>query len=381
MKALLIGEGWPPDTPGGLNRYLRSLLEHLPDVGVSARAVVVGPASDAPPRVRSADRGSMTSRLTAVTRLVSQAASQADVIDVHFAMYGYLPTMLPAVRNKPIVAHFHGPWAAESLAGGEGELSSRIKRSVERSVFRRADRYIVLSDAFAETLSGYGVRPEAIRKVRPGVDIERFVALPLETRWRERRRLGVAANGPLVVSVRRLVPRMGLDVLLKAWAKASQKHPDATLAIVGDGSERGHLQALSIELGLSSVIFTGRVDESSLSAWYSAADLAVTPSTSLEGFGLVLLEALASGTPVLASDIGGMREAIGALGPNHLVPAGDIDSWCDALEGYLSGSRQLASREEARDFAEASTWTATAAQVKEVYEEAMAPPRHRGPNS
>src|SRR5438105_14076750 len=114
---------------------------------------------------------------------------------------------------------------------------------------------------------------------------------------------------------------MGLDILVEAWAIVVRAHQDAVLALVGDGESRGSLERMALQLGLSDNIrFLGKVDDRELVHWYRAADVSVIPSVALEGFGLVILESLACGTPVIGTDVGGIPEALRPLAPTLIVP-------------------------------------------------------------
>src|SRR5205807_5699025 len=132
----------------------------------------------------------------------------------------------------------------------------------------------------------------------------------------------------VVAAVRRLVPRMGLDVLLDAWQALGSP---GVLAIGGDGPLRPELEARGDE----SVRFLGRLSDDDLVALYSAADVTVVPSLALEGFGLVVLESLACGTPVVVSDAGGLPEAVAGLDASLVVPAGDAGVLAARLRGLL----------------------------------------------
>src|SRR4029077_8245672 len=104
----------------------------------------------------------------------------------------------------------------------------------------------------------------------------------------------------------------------------------------GEGPERAPLEALASRLGISSSVrFLGRVDDETLVACYQAANVSVVPTVALEGFGLTVLEALACGTPVIATDAGGMPEGLAPLDPTLIVPAGDAPSLAQRLETAL----------------------------------------------
>ncbi|WP_299033043.1 glycosyltransferase family 4 protein [uncultured Pseudokineococcus sp.] len=369
-RVCLLGMGWFSVQAGGLNRYLEELHKALREQGVAATAVVTGPLPEPVPGVVAAGSaaGPLLPRLWALRRATGGLVRRSDVVDAHFALHA-LPALLGRPRGVPVVVHFHGPWAEESATAGDSRRTVRAKRGVERLVYRRADRLVVLSEAFRRILvDRYGVPAEKVRLVRPGVDVERFAGVP--DRGSARRALGLP-DGPLVLCVRRLVPRMGLDVLLEAWRRADTGA--ATLAIAGDGPSRAdlHRQVDAADLG-GSVRLLGRVSDDDLVALYAAADVSVVPSTSLEGFGLIVLESLAAGTPVIASDLGGMAEVLPALDPSLVVPPGDVAALAARLERALSAPGGLPEREDCRRLAEEHTWALTARQVRGVYDEAAA---------
>lgn len=368
MRVAMIGEGWSPDRAGGLNRYVRELHDALLGAGHDVALTVAGPAPTAPDHVRvGADaQAALPGRLLGLRAAVLRAAKGADVIDCHFALYGVLPLRSRRCRT-PTVVHFHGPWAQESQATGAPALAVAIKRAVERATFARADRFIVLSSAFRAELVAYGVSDERIHQVRPGVDLARFHPLTSPDRLVGRERLGLALHRPVVVAVRRLVPRMGLDVLIDAVAGI----PVTTrpmVVIVGDGPERTRLQErAAAKLRSEDVRFAGLVADDELNTYFAVADLAVLPSVSLEGFGLVLLEAAAAGTPVLASNVAGVREAVTGMPGEPLVPAGDVAAWSARLAQAVEIPVSEATRRAMRSHAEGFSWDATAHRVAKVY--------------
>jgi hypothetical protein len=156
-RPLLLGLGWSPDQPGGLNRYFRDLLTALDD----PPAVGVGPAHDAPATTTVvSDHGApLPTRLRAFARAVQ--LEQCDVVDAHFALYAAWPVLLGAARRAPLVVHFHGPWAREAEAQRGGRrASTRVRRAIEQAIYRRATRAVTLSGAFARLLlHDYGVDP------------------------------------------------------------------------------------------------------------------------------------------------------------------------------------------------------------------------------
>jgi glycosyltransferase involved in cell wall biosynthesis len=132
-----------------------------------------------------------------------------------------------------------------------------------------------------------------------------------------RQSLGVPADAPVLLTVRNLEARMGLDLLLRAVALVRSRVPGLRLLVGGSGSRRGELEALAASLGLGNhVRFLGFVPEGDLPRYYQAADLFVLPTRELEGFGLVAAEALACGTPVVGTPVGAIPEVLAGLDPD-----------------------------------------------------------------
>ncbi|MBP8980265.1 MAG: glycosyltransferase family 4 protein [Syntrophobacterales bacterium] len=195
-----------------------------------------------------------------------------------------------------------------------------IRKVIERGVLSSADKIVVLSAFTREKLQNtYGLRDDHIVVIPGGVDLERFHPAEPPRRGAIRRRLGIPAEGPVLLTVRNLVPRMGLENLLTAMKEIAAAVPQSTLVIGGAGPLRETLTKRRDDLGLHGcVIFPGFIPEDDLPDYYRAADLFVLPTVELEGFGLVTLEALASGTPVLGTPVGGTREILSALGGDWL---------------------------------------------------------------
>ncbi len=363
LVSVSVAQSWPDDRPGGLNRYAADLHAALLARGVDDRLVVFGPASTAGPGVHRAgsEDASLSRRLTSIRSAAAGAGTDAAVLATHFALYGTLPALTPPLRRLPLVAHFHGPWADESRAQGARGLALRAKDAVEGRHVRSARSVITASAAFADlVVERHAVPRERVRVVHPGVDTERFTALDEEARTALRASLGVGPDDFLAVTARRLVPRMGLEVLLGAWPAA----PGRRLVVIGDGPSRAALE--SAAAGVPGAALVGRVEDEALVRWYQAADVVVVPSTSLEGFGLVVLESLACGTPVLASAVGGMTEVLPLLDPGLLVAPGDVEAWRARLEAGARGDG-LPGRDACREFALTRSVDRFAAEVSEVY--------------
>lgn len=367
----MIGDKWPSQQPGGLNRYVSSLGAALIASGVDVCAAVLGPAPGAPPWVTAAahDGLSLPARLLTMAWATHGKMTRTTVVDAHFPLYSLVPVLAARLRHAPVVVHFHGPWTLESrVAGRKSRLGLLVKRAMERAVQRCAGRLVTESAAFKQLLvEAYGASPWIVDVVPPGVDLEHFTPGTEDAR----RSLGLCADAHIVLAVRRLEARMGLDLLLRAWAEVSTCHPDAELVIAGSGSVAEELRWLANELGVGSTVrFLGKVDDDALVQWYRAADFTVVPSVALEGYGLVVLESAACGTPTLVSDIGGLPEAAAGLGRFAIVPANDLGAWVSRIASVLDGSVSLPVEAACRTYAEQFTWHGVARRHDDVYQAA-----------
>jgi glycosyltransferase involved in cell wall biosynthesis len=358
----MLGMGWFPTTLGGLNRYYRSLFEQLPE----ARGVVVGPSEDAPSSIDVVDAAQLPKRLLSFWRATRGARETAEVVDAHFALYAAAPLFTGVLGKRPLVFHFHGPWADENVAAGDSSrLRFALRALLERSVLQRADAHVVLSSAFRRVLvERYRVRPWDVHVWAPGVALDVFTP---GDRTLARQRLQLDEGAFVAVCVRRLVARMGIDGLLDAWGQLSDSLPDGSvLLLVGDGPLRDSLAERAKSPPLSGrVRVLGRLTDADLVMAYRAADVAIVPSVSLEGFGLIVPEAAACGTPSIVSDVGGLPEVARQLDPSMVVPAADAAALARRVETAARGA--LPTRAATRSFAESFSWPRLAERHRALY--------------
>lgn len=365
--------GWFPEEPGGLNRMYAGLLGGLSAAGVAVRGLVAGRAEGAGPLPSglsffSRRDAPAIERLRACRSAVS-AALRADgvgVIAAHFSLYA-LPA-LDLVGDRSLIFHFHGPWADESRAEGENRISVAVKRLIEERVYRRADRFIVLSSAFATILEReYRISRDRISVVPGGVDADRYCALGSRREAREKLQLPI--DRPLILSVRRLIHRVGLEGLIDAMVEVRRSHPEALLLIAGSGVLAGDLAARIAERGLQDhARLLGFVAEDDLPWLYRACDLSIVPSVALEGFGLPTIESLAAGTPVLVTPIGGLPEVVLELDPGLVLRDASTPTLADALSWALRDLDRLPSSETCAKYVrDHFHWPVIARQVLAVY--------------
>jgi hypothetical protein len=199
----------------------------------------------------------------------------------------------------------------------------------------------------------------------PGVDLDHF--RPRDSA-EVRAQVGLPPDGIVVLAVRRLAERMGLDVLLEAWTL----RPGGLLLLAGQGPARPRSRhaAPGLGLGPDRVRFLGRVPDDDLALLYAAADVSVVPTTEFEGFGLMVLESLAAGTPVIASAVGGLTtEVLPLLQTDLLVPQGDPAALAARLQGGFDGSPPLPGQ-ACREIAEQFGWSQVADRFRALYVDA-----------
>lgn len=349
---------------GGVDRYFNSLNTTLTRQGVLTTAYGFGDAEE------GTSLGPVNEPLMRRWKSVRQnlVPRRGNFLASHFALYA-----LPAIFGRKWdghVVHFHGPWARESQREGEKKHVVAFKQCLERAVYRKADRFIVLSKAFRDQLCwGYNIPAAKVHVVPGGVEVDKFMPRdPMEAR----QQLGWSPDHKIVVCVRRLARRMGLENLVEAFGKVAVNHPNARLKIGGMGPLRTELEQRVQDCGLTDrVEFLGFIPEGDLATTYAAADLSIVPSSALEGFGLISLESLACGTPVLVTPVGGLPDTVAGLGTDLVLKGTTIDSITAGLRGWLDGSLHLPSREECRAHVmNGFTWDSIAKRVCDVYREA-----------
>jgi glycosyltransferase involved in cell wall biosynthesis len=363
-RVLMLGMGWFPSTLGGLDRYYRSLFEHLPE----ARGVVIGPATHVPASIRVASRHerSLPRRLFAFWVAARRSSAEVDVVDAHFALYAAAPLLLGRLRRVPTAFHFQGPWAEENVAAQDASrVRFVLRKTLERRVLRAADEHIVLSSAFRRLLvERYRIAPWNVHVWPPAVDLDVFTP---GDRSSARARLGLPEGAFVAVCARRLVARMGLDVLLDAWGEiASGLPPGSTLLLAGEGPLAEDLAERTSRSPLAGwVRMLGRLSDDDLIDAYRAADVAVVPSIAFEGFGLVVLEAAGCGTPSIVTAVGGLPEAAAALDASLVVTPGDVPALGGRLQTAAAG--RLPSRVATRRYAERFSWPELTERHRKLY--------------
>jgi glycogen(starch) synthase len=373
MIALQIGMTASPQNRGGLDRYFFDLLRACEGTGVQTRGLVIGSPSDLASQgidgieTYAHEGTSLLARWSALRRAVKHRLPGSDLVVSHFAPYAF--PVLDRIRSRPTVVHFHGSWAREAQAEGSHGLGLAAKFALERLVYRGGSRFVVLTKAVSAALQrDFGVPPELIRVVPGGVDIKRFHIGG--TRLDARRTLNLPPDRPMILTARRLVHAKGIEVLIDAVAAMRKRLPDVLLVVVGTGPIRQELEQIVRERELErSIHFAGFLDDEDLQHAYRAADLFVVPSISTEGFGLVVIESLACGTPVMVTPVAGLPESISSLDAGLIFAGTAPDQMADGMLAALEGTLALPTPAACRTYAESFDWSRIVERVRTVYEE------------
>lgn len=309
VKHLLVTNDFPPKV-GGIQSYLWELWRRLPPDDTTVLTTPYGGDTrfdESQPFRIVRDPARVLLPTPDLVRRINRLAADvdADLVLLDPALpLGWLGPRL----DRPYGVVVHG--AEVTVPGRAPGARAALARVL------RGARLVVAAGGYpaAEAVRAAGrALPTVI--VPPGVDTDRFVPLDGEARREARRRLGLPTNGPLLVSVSRLVPRKGMDVLIEATARLQVTFPDLVLAIGGTGRDRPRLDRLAASHHVP-VHFLGRVDDADLPDLYGSADVFAMLcrdrwfGLEQEGFGIVFLEAAAAGVPQVSGLSGGSSEAV-----------------------------------------------------------------------
>jgi len=288
-------------------------------------------------------------------KAISGAGFEPDLIDAHyFYPDGVAAVRLAAALGKPVTITARG--TDLNLIADRPGPRRRIQWAAAN-----ADGLITVCRALKDKLVALGVEAERVRVLRNGVDLDLF--RPVE-REEARRRFGI--EGPTLVSVGYLIARKGHDLTIRALGALSDA---VSLVIAGEGPERRQLEALARSLGLGTrVRFLGNVAHEALPALYSAAEAMVLAS-SREGWANVLLEAMACGTPVVATNIWGTPEVVTAPAAGRLADARTPQAIAAAITALLADPPDRAAT---RAYAEGFDWRATTEGQIALFREILA---------
>jgi len=303
---------------------------------------------------------------------------QYDVIHSHYWLSGLVAEQLRDVWGTPIVQIFHTLGHMKNkIAMSDSERAPQVRLDGECRVIQTADRIIAATLAEEEQLvSLYNANPGKISIIPPGVDLERFHPIDKKT---AKKRVGIPCGDTNILFAGRIEPLKGIDTMLRAMALIQKRRPDAVenccMAIIGGDpwaddldEEMARLQELRHDLDIHDlVMFLGAKDQEILPNYYAAAEMVVMPSH-YESFGMVALEAMAMGTPVIASEVGGLAHLVQHGVTGYHVPSRNPEALAGRIFELLSNPecRDYMGR-NARQHARQYAWPNITAKFMKVY--------------
>jgi glycosyltransferase involved in cell wall biosynthesis len=377
MKVLQIGASWFPHQFSGLERYYVDLVTRLPALGMDITGLVY--ELNEAPKVEGlslvsfgAQNKSLIRKFLDQRRIVkSYLHDGIDLVVSHCT-----PSLFPSLSHlgdRPLICHFHGPRYLERIVEGANAISVQLSKYVEYKVYARAAHVITLSHYMKRVLvKSYGFPAERISVIPGGVNINQF--WQCLSREEARQRLELPRGRSIILTVRRLERRMGLHNLVEAMSEVVRTHPDALLLMAGKGPLQDELDQHIRSKSLSTNIWImGEVADQVLPLLYRAADFSIVPTTAYEGFGLILVESLASGTPVLGTPVGGIPEVLTPLSESLLLESAAPQHLAEGIREALSGKRVLPTMQVCETYAaENYAWPIILSKIHAVYRNVLA---------
>jgi D-inositol-3-phosphate glycosyltransferase len=383
---------------GGMNVYVRSLsaelarLGHQVDVftragefavermaaGARLISLPAGPARELPIGELSRYIPEFADQ---AIKFASQESINYDLIHAHYWMSGLAGMHLKQAWSVPMVLMFHTLGLVKNRIAALGALESDARIRGERQAMAAADQVVAATPAERYDLQWlYELRSERVSVIPPGVDLQLFHPMP---KAEARAALGLPIDEHLLLYVGRIEALKGIDTLIHAVARLKKENPvsdfkaliiggDVEESLEGAGGEMARLRVLVGQLGLNDAIsFLGSRRQQQLPIYYGAADVLVMPSYS-ESFGMVALEAMACGRPVVASHVGGLAYLVQDGQTGFHVQEGNAQQMAARLAELLSDAKRLeAMGQAARREAEKYSWEKTAKEIVGVYEKLL----------
>jgi D-inositol-3-phosphate glycosyltransferase len=371
--------------------FTRSMDEHVPqvshDLGYFNRVVHIpaGPEVFLP-------KEQLTEHIDAFAQGIMDFAEKKnvhyDLVHCHYWMSGMAGAILKEKWDVPMLQMFHTLGLMKQRIGRTAEeREGNYRIDGERFVMKTADRIVAATEAERSQLELlYGVNHQKVTIIPPGVDTHHFYPIPQDE---AKEAIGISPDDRMALFVGRIEPLKGVDTLIKAMAIVKKNCktfvcPHYLVIIGGDPEgdqdqtpdEMQRLQALCNELGLDEIVlFLGKRGQNTLPYYYSAAEVVVIPSH-YESFGMVALEAMACGTPVIASRVGGLAFLVKEGETGYFVPAQDPETLAEKLR-LLFVDNDLRARfgKQAAAYAQGFRWEIITKEMADLYEAMMPPAR------
>lgn len=311
---------------------------------------------------------------------------RVDIVHCHLTLSSQGPIRIAKKNTIPLLASFYGPWDLEFLAETK-ELLARsnflykaylrlqmsFQRKMQKRLLKNAQKVIVLSQHSIAQAGKIlpGITSKLI-KIPGGIEVDHFY--PGENSGALRKMFGIDKDVFLIFTLRRLVHRMGVDLLVDAVYKCLSKGHNLALVVGGNGPLRDQLEDQVHRLGLSDkIFFTGFLHDSQLPDAYREADLFALPTRAEENFGLPILESAACGTPVIGTPVGSIPEVLGALDKNMLCKNPSAESIAEKLIEVFKNRDAIKNRFEkiSNQVRKNYSWEFISKRVEDVYHEEL----------
>ena len=339
MKVLILADVVFPDTVGGAGRVVHHLALELGKRGHEIHVITRNNDGKWPSHQElapnlfvhrffspSKESLGLFFKETRNSRVLARElvnTTRFDLVCSHQSLVAMGPLLLRELKQTPLIHYFHSPWHEEFVVKKQqdtGKTRNRNKaialfmKKMEKRLLHKASKVVVLSEYMRQKVLKIHNYPEdRVVKIPGGVDLE-YYRLPTGGKGSSKEVFKLPTNKTVFLTVRNLVPRMGLENLIESFNQSRILKEKGFLLIGG----RGFLEdSLKSKVGSSNlqdtVRFLGYIPDEDLTQVYQGSDFFVLPTRELEGFGLVILEAMACGTPVLGTPIGAIPEVLGSF--------------------------------------------------------------------
>jgi glycosyltransferase involved in cell wall biosynthesis len=291
-----------------------------------------------------------------------------DLIHVHGHPYlsSFLAAKIAKRYSKPLVLTQHNTFIEYNNLWDTVEKLNDL--AIGKQVLKEADKIIVVSNATKNYVLSLGADPKKIRVLHNGVDLNRFKPLS-GVKSEMRRKLGIAQDASVVLTVRRLVYKNGIDTLVESAEIAAKKNPKLVFVVVGKGPDFEEVKEKIAQLGMQrNFRLTGFVSDEELPLYYNAADLFALPSKSGEGLPLVALEAMACGLPVIATNVGGTSEVM-SDDYGKLVPPNSPGALAEAILEFSREDLVVLKKDLRAMMEQRYSWDKNVEKLGKIYEE------------
>ncbi|MCF4969273.1 glycosyltransferase family 4 protein [Nostoc sp. CMAA1605] len=296
------------------------------------------------------------------------------VVHTNYWLSSWVGMQLKALQGSKQVHTYHSLGAVKYKSVDTIPLIATKRLAVETQVLETADRIVATSPQEQQHMRSLVSTKGYIDVIPCGTDIRKFGSIDRET---ARAELGIASDAKVVLYVGRFDPRKGIETLVRAVNQSQLRDSGKLKLIIGggstpgasDGRERDRIAGIVQELGMSELtILPGRLGQEILPTYYAAADVCVVPSH-YEPFGLVAIEAMSCGTPVVASDVGGLQFTVVTEKTGLLVPPKDVDAFSVAIDRILLNSawRDELGETARKHIASKFSWGGVADRLSQLY--------------